>query len=257
MLGAVTLIPVPGIPEVQTGDDLAKMIMASLDDNNLALQDKDVVVVAQKIVSKAEGRLVKLDHVVASQASVELANQLNVDPRKVEIILSESESIVRSRPATGPEDKGLLITKTLHGFICANAGVDESNTGAQEILVTLPVAPDTSAHLLRTELEKKYGCEIGVIITDTFGRPWRLGETNVCIGLSGVPALVDLAGLTDRDGRTLNVSMPAFGDEIAAASGLVSAKSKGLPVTLVRGLDWSVSDQTAQSLLRNEKESVI
>jgi len=152
--------------------------------------------------------------------------------------------------------KGLLITKTLHGFICANAGVDESNTGAEEVIITLPIDPDASAEKIRSTLEKRFNCEIGVIVTDTFGRPWRLGEVNVCIGLSGVPALLDLMGLPDRDGRIMNVSMPALGDEIAAASGLVSAKSKGLPVTLLRGLDWKASEQTGQSFLRPEKESV-
>ena len=256
MLGTVTLTALPGIPEVQSGDDLAGLIVNSLEKAKLQLQAHDVVVIAQKVVSKAEGRAVSLKDVVASPKSIDLANELNVDARKVEVILAESASIVRTRAAAGPDEKGLLITKTLHGFICANAGVDESNTGAEEVIITLPIDPDASAEKIRSTLEKRFNCEIGVIVTDTFGRPWRLGEVNVCIGLSGVPALLDLMGLPDRDGRIMNVSMPALGDEIAAASGLVSAKSKGLPVTLLRGLDWKASEQTGQSFLRPEKESV-
>ena len=184
MLDTVTLTALPGIPEVQSGDDLAGLIVNSLEKAKLQLQAHDVVVIAQKVVSKAEGRAVSLKDVVASPKSIDLANELNVDARKVEVILAESASIVRTRAAAGPDEKGLLITKTLHGFICANAGVDESNTGAEEVIITLPIDPDASAEKIRSTLEKRFNCEIGVIVTDTFGRPWRLGEVNVCIGLS-------------------------------------------------------------------------
>ena len=256
-MNAVTLTALPGLPEVRDGDDLARIIATSLEESGICLRAKDVLVIAQKVVSKAEGRSVRLEDVVASPRAAELGAELNVDPRKVEVILGESQAVLRKRTAAGsPRDKGLLITKTKHGFICANSGVDESNTGAADTLVTLPVDPDASAHSIRARLEQQFACEIGVIITDTFGRPWRLGEINVCIGLSGVPAFVELLGQADRDGRILNVSTPALGDEIAAASGLVSAKSEGVPVTLVRGLDWQCSEQTAQSLLRPDKESV-
>lgn len=252
----VRLMSLPGMPEVGEGDDLARLIWQAAGRAGWALQSGDVLVIAQKVVSKAEGRITRLQDVEPSQRAFELAREMNTDPRKVQVVLNDSAKVIRVRPPLGPHETGVIITETHSGFICANAGVDESNTGREGIAISLPEDPDKSARNIRRTLMELSGTDLGIIISDTFGRPWRIGETNVAIGLAGVPALVDLRGSHDRDGRVLKGSRPAFADEVAAASGLVSDKVAGIPVTLVRGLRFLPDDGSASDLIRSHQENL-
>lgn len=247
------LIALAGVPVVAPGDDLAALTMAALAHSDVRLQQDDVLVVAQKIVSKAEGRAVELRTVEPSTRAVELAREINKDPRLVELILSETKRIVRS----GPD---VLIVEHRLGFIGANAGVDQSNVGPQdgvERALLLPHDPDASAEALHTALEKNHGVRIGVIINDSFGRPWRLGTTGVALGCAGLPALKDLRGRPDLLGRPLRVSVSAFADEIAAAASLLMGQGdEGRPIVLVRGLDWHEPASPASTLLRPADEDL-
>ncbi len=219
----IELLPVRGLPEIRAGDDLAALIV-----ERIALAEHDVVVVAQKVISKVEGRIVRLDEIEASAKAHELAGDER-DPREVEAVLREAKRIVRER---GP----LVIAETRHGFICASAGVDHSNAPEPGTLVLLPVDPDASARLLRERLREVAGVRVGVIVTDSFGRPFRQGTTDVAIGVAGVPAMLDLRGTTDRIGYVLRSSRVAIADEIAAAADLARGKAEGVPVVVVRGL---------------------
>jgi coenzyme F420-0:L-glutamate ligase / coenzyme F420-1:gamma-L-glutamate ligase len=219
----IQLLPVIGLPEIREGDDLAALIAELIE-----LERGDVVVVAQKVVSKVEGRVLRLDELEASAKARELAGDER-DPREVEAVLREAKRIVRER---GP----LVIAETRHGFICASAGVDHSNAPEPGMLVLLPVDPDASARLLRGRLLEVTGVEVGVIVTDSFGRPFRQGTTDVAIGIAGTPALVDLRGTTDRIGYELRSSRVAVADEIAGAADLARGKAEGVPVVVVRGL---------------------
>ena len=219
----IQLLPVVGLPEIRQEDDLAALVVERID-----LEDGDVAVIAQKVVSKVEGRVVRIDELEASAKARELAGDER-DPREVEAILREAKRIVRER---GP----LVIAETQHGFICASAGVDHSNAPEPGTLVLLPVDPDASARRLRDRLLELSGAEIGVIVTDSFGRPFRQGTTDVAIGIAGVPALVDLRGTTDRIGYVLRSSRIAIADEIAGAADLARGKADGVPVVIVRGL---------------------
>jgi len=237
----VELFAVPGLPEVKKGDDLAALIIQAITDMDEVLYPHDVVIVAQKIVSKSEGQLLPLEAFSPSEQAQTIADDIGKDPRKVEAILSQSERILRMR-AQVPE--GLLITRHKKGWICANAGIDQSNLGEdkENWLLLLPQDPDTSAAKLRDALETGFSASpIGVIISDSFGRPWRQGQVNIALGLASVPAVVDWRTRTDGNGRTLRATMPAFADELAASSGLLSLKDAGLPVIVVRGLDWQAS----------------
>ena len=231
----IQLLPVIGLPEIREGDDLAALV-ADL----IGLESGDVVVVAQKVVSKAEGRVVRLDELEASAKARELAGDER-DPREVEAVLREAKRIVRER---GP----LVIAETRHGFICASAGVDHSNAPEPGMLVLLPEDPDASARLLRERLLEVTGVEVGVIVTDSFGRPFRQGTTDVAIGIAGTPALVDLRGTTDRIGYELRSSRVAVADEIAGAADLARGKADGVPVVVVRGLRLE-GDGTAQEIV--------
>ena len=219
----IQLLPVVGLPEIRQGDDLAALVVERID-----LEDGDVAVIAQKVVSKVEGRVVRIDELEASAKARELAGDER-DPREVEVILQEAKRIVRER---GP----LVIAETRHGFICASAGVDHSNAPEPGTLVLLPVDPDASARRLRDRLLELRGVEVGVIVTDSFGRPFRQGTTDVAIGIAGVPAFVDLRGTTDRIGYVLRSSRVAIADEIAGAADLARGKAEGVPVVVVRGL---------------------
>ena len=219
----IQLLPVVGLPEIRQGDDLAALVVERID-----LEDGDVAVIAQKVVSKVEGRVVRIDELEASAKARELAGDER-DPREVEAILREAKRIVRER---GP----LVIAETRHGFICASAGVDHSNAPEPGTLVLLPVDPDASARRLRDRLLELCGVEVGVIVTDSFGRPFRQGTTDVAIGIAGVPAFVDLRGTTDRIGYVLRSSRVAIADEIAGAADLARGKAEGVPVVVVRGL---------------------
>ena len=216
------VIPLAGIPEVNEGADLAALVVAAVD-----LEDDDVVVLAQKVVSKAEGRVVRLDDIEPSARARELAGDL--DPRRVEAILRESVDVVRVRPP-------LVIAETRHGFICASAGVDSSNAPAQGMLVLLPEDPDASAARIRERLRELTGRTVGVLVTDSFGRPWRQGTTDVAIGAAGLPVVLDLRGQRDRVGYELHGTLIAVADEIAGAAELVMGKIEGIPGAVVRGL---------------------
>jgi coenzyme F420-0:L-glutamate ligase/coenzyme F420-1:gamma-L-glutamate ligase len=231
----IQLIPVAGLPEIRRGDDLAALVVERIE-----LENGDVVVVAQKVVSKLEGRVVRIDELEASTRARELAGDER-DPREVEAVLREAKRIVRER---GP----LVIAETRHGFICASAGVDHSNAPEEGTLVLLPVDPDASARRLRERLLELGEAVVGVIVTDSFGRPFRQGTTDVAIGVAGVPALVDLRGTTDRIGYVLQSSRIAIADEIAAAADLARGKAEGVPVVVVRGLRLE-GDGSAQEIV--------
>ena len=231
----ISLLPVPGLPEIQAGDDLGALIAARAE-----LADGDVVVVAQKAVSKAEGRIVRIDELEPSAKAVELAGDER-DPREVEAVLREAKRIVRER---GP----LVIAETQHGFICASAGVDHSNAPEPGTLVLLPLDPDASARELRQRLRELTGRTVGVVVTDSFGRPFRQGTTDVALGVAGIPALLDLRGTTDRVGYVLRSSRVAIADEIAAAADLARGKAEGVPVVIVRGLALD-GDGTGQEIV--------
>jgi len=216
------ILPLEGIPEVAKGDDIAELVVRAVE-----LEDHDVVVLAQKIVSKAEGRVVRLDDIEPSPRAVELAGDL--DPRRVEAILREAVEVVRVRPP-------LIIAETRHGFICASAGVDSSNAPEQGMLVLLPDDPDASAARVRDRIRELTGRVVGVLVTDSFGRPWRQGTTDVAIGAAGLPVVLDLRGQRDRVGYELHATMIAVADEIAAAAELVMGKVEGIPGAVVRGL---------------------
>ena len=251
----VEAIAVLGIPDVQPGADLAAQIITALDQQNETLQDGDILVIAHKVVSKSEGKVIDLEQVEASQEAHELAELLNKKPAKIEVILQESTRIVRTRKLPN-QDEGLIITQHKQGFICANAAVDESNVDQPNHVITLPDDPDASARSLCKNLEDNAGVGLGVVITDTFGRPWRMGLVNVAIGLANVPSKVDLAGENDAYGRELRVTVPALADELAAASGLLMSKEGKKPVILFRGVNWQPTNSSASDLLRPATEDL-
>jgi coenzyme F420-0:L-glutamate ligase/coenzyme F420-1:gamma-L-glutamate ligase len=219
----LTISPVRGLPELREGDDLAGMIAERAE-----LQERDVVVVAQKAISKIEGRVVRLDEVEPSSRAEELAG--DGDPRRVEVILGEAKRVVRSRGS-------LLITETHHGFVCASSGVDASNAPEQGTVVLLPVDPDASAARLRSSLRELTGQEVGVVVSDSFGRPWRQGTTDVAVGAAGIEVLRDLEGERDPAGYELKSTVIAVADEIAGAAELVMGKLDRTPVAIVRGVN--------------------
>jgi coenzyme F420-0:L-glutamate ligase / coenzyme F420-1:gamma-L-glutamate ligase len=219
----LTISPVRGLPELREGDDLAGMIAERAE-----LQDGDVVVVAQKAISKIEGRVVLLDEVEPSARARELAG--DGDPRRVEVILGEAKRVVRNQGS-------LLITETRHGFICASSGVDASNAPEPGTVVLLPVDPDASAAKLRSALRELTGCDVGVVVSDSFGRPWRQGTTDIAVGAAGIETLRDLKGERDPNGYELKSTVIAVADEIAGAAELVFGKLDRVPVAIVRGLD--------------------
>jgi len=245
------LLALPGIPMVREGDDLAALIIAAL--NGKEVHSGDVLVVAQKIVSKAEGRAVDLASVTPSVEAQVLATEVGKDPRLVEVILGESVRVVRSRP-------NLIIVEHRLGFVMANAGVDHSNVAATDgvdRVLLLPRDPDASAEALRAKLEQRYGVPIGVIISDSFGRAWRRGTCGVAIGAAGLPSLIDMRGQPDLFGRTLEVTVVGFADEIAAAASLLQGQAADAqPVVLVRGRDWSASPVSAAVLVRSAEEDL-
>jgi coenzyme F420-0:L-glutamate ligase/coenzyme F420-1:gamma-L-glutamate ligase len=216
-----------GLPEVRPGDDLARLIGDAIEASGLGLAEGDILVVTHKIVSKAEGRLVRLTEVEPSVLAVEIGERFGKDPRQVEVVLRESRRIVRM-------DRGVIVSETAHGFVCANAGVDASNV-APETVCLLPVDPDASAATLRESLTARFGVAPGVVVSDSFGRPWRVGIVNVAIGVAGLPPLADYRGQTDAAGYELHVSVLAIADELAAAAELVMNKLDARPVVLVRG----------------------
>ncbi len=236
-----------GLPMVQHGDDVAALIIAAVESAGARLDTHDVVIIAQKIISKAEGRLFVLDDVEVSAEAAKLAQETEKDPRVVELILQESKRIVRSRP-------GLIIAEHRLGFIMANAGIDMSNTGGpsgKECALLLPLDSDVSASAIKAKLDQHFGAEVGVVINDSFGRPWRHGTMGVAIGAAGLPSIIDLRGEPDLDGRELLVSISGFADEIAAGASLLMGQgNEGRPVVVAKGLRWQEPEAPVAALIR-------
>ena len=236
----MNVLPVTGLPEIREGDDLAAMTAERVE-----LEDGDVLVVAQKVVSKAEGRVVRLEEIEPSERALELAN--DDDPRRTEAILREAAEIVRIRPP-------LLIVQTRHGFTCASAGVDASNAPEPGMLVLLPLDPDASAARIRDRVREHTGKTVGVVVSDSFGRPWRMGTTDVAIGSAGIRVLEDLRGTKDRIGYELRSTQIAIADELAGAAQLVMGKADGIPVAVIRGLDVAGDGAAVELVMPPERD---
>lgn len=239
----IEVIGVTGLPEIKPGDDLARLFLDAWRRENRSLVDGDVIVFTQKVVSKAEGCIVSLSGVEPSPIASTFAHRYDKDSRLVELALREARRIVRM-------DRGVLITETQHGFVCANSGVDGSNVGSSDAATTLPQHPDLSAEELRRALEDATGQRVAVIISDTFGRPWREGVVNVAIGVSGLKPLQDYRGRTDSDGRSLASTVIAVADELAAAAELVMGKLERIPAAVIRGFEFTPGGDGARPLLR-------
>jgi coenzyme F420-0:L-glutamate ligase/coenzyme F420-1:gamma-L-glutamate ligase len=243
--GTVSVIPLEGLPELVESEDLGLLLHAAAGAAG-GLQDGDVVVVAQKAVSKVEGRVVRLTDVEPSAQALELAGE-GGDARRAEVILRESREVVRSRPP-------LVIAETRHGFVCASAGVDASNTPGEGILVLLPVDPDASARRLRARLTGLSGVDVGVIVSDSFGRAWRQGTTDVALGVAGISPLRDLRGTTDASGHLLESTQIAIADEIAGAAELVLGKARRVPAAIVRGVDARGDGSAVDLVMPRERD---
>jgi coenzyme F420-0:L-glutamate ligase/coenzyme F420-1:gamma-L-glutamate ligase len=238
----VRISPITGIKRVEHGDELGEIIVRALRSNRFELVDGDIVVVTQKIVSKSEGRLAKLDEVKPSKEAAVLGAELGKDPRMVELVLRESKRVVR-------KGHGVLITETKHGFVCANSGIDMSNVEAGYAAL-LPLDPDASARRIRESMEKTTAKRLAVIVTDTFGRPWREGQTDLAIGCSGIVPTERLAGRKDPYGFVLKVTQPAVVDEVAGAAELVMKKLSLVPVAIVRGVKYRRGEPGVRSMIR-------
>lgn len=245
-VNALTLYALPGIGEVQAGDSLSKLALEALSRGGHRLQPGDILVIAQKIVSKAEGRRILLADIEPTERAVALGAAADKDPRVMELVLRESRAVLRVK-------RGVVIVEHRLGFVMANAGVDRSNVGpaGDEYALLLPEAPDASAARLRDELRMACGIDIGVVINDSFGRAWRNGVTGVAIGVAGVPALIDMRGTSDRDGRELKVTEIAAADELAAAASLLMGQAgEGTPVVLARGFPYAPRESSIAELIR-------
>jgi coenzyme F420-0:L-glutamate ligase/coenzyme F420-1:gamma-L-glutamate ligase len=242
-LPELRIIGLPGIPIVTPGMDVATLIHQAATAASFALQVGDILVVTQKVVSKAEGHLIVLRDITPSALAHSFAQQWGKDPRHVEVVLQQSRRIVKM-------DRGVLITETHHGFICANAGVDQSNIEGAEVVAVLPPDPDASARAIRQALHTRLGFDLAVIISDTFGRPWRDGLVNVAIGLSGMEAIKDYTGQLDAQGYELRVTALAIADELAAAAELVMNKLDNVPVAIIRGYEYPRGEGSLTQLVR-------
>jgi coenzyme F420-0:L-glutamate ligase/coenzyme F420-1:gamma-L-glutamate ligase len=247
----LTLSALPGIPEVTAGADLAALVLAALERAGKGLHNGDVLVIAQKIVSKSEGRAMRLADVTPSARAQELGRKADRDPRLVELILRESREVLRVKP-------GVLIVEHRLGFVMASAGIDQSNVPGEEgSVLLLPEDPDASARRLREDLMRKTRADVGTVINDSFGRAWRNGVAGVAIGVAGIPALVDLRGRADRGGRALKVTQVAAADEIASAASLLMGQAEeGLPVVLARGFPYAHRTSAASELVRPRAEDL-
>ncbi len=242
----IEIIAVAGIPEVRSGDRLGDLIATACQAQETPIEHCDVVVVTQKVVSKAEGRVVKLSSVKPSALACQFADGSGRDPRLVELVLRESRAIVKMEP-----DRGILITETKHGLVCANAGIDASNVEGDDAVTLLPEDPDASARTIERDLRRAARVdELAVIVSDTFGRPWREGQVNFAIGVSGLAPFQDYRGSDDTFGNALRVTRIASVDELAAASELVMGKVAKVPAALIRGVSYTHSDDGSQTLIR-------
>ncbi|MSQ41483.1 MAG: coenzyme F420-0:L-glutamate ligase [Dehalococcoidia bacterium] len=237
------VIGITGIPLVRAGDDLAALILEAAAAQATPLADGDALVVTQRVVSKAEGRVVPLDNFEPSPFARDFAQRMEKDPRLVEAVLRESTRVVR-------QVGGVLITQTRHGYICANAGVDASNVGGQDLVSLLPLNPDASCRRIRDAARARLGVDLGVVMTDTFGRPWREGHTNVAIGVAGLRPLRSYIGMPDMDGRELRVTTICVADELAAAAELVMGKVDAVPAAIVRGYRFERGEGSSAELVR-------
>lgn len=250
-MGKLTVEALAGLPEIVAGDDLAQMIVAAASTTPVSIEDGDVVVIAQKAVSKSEGRSRRLTEISPSQKAYELAQLNGKDPRLVQVILDESSHLLREGPVT--------VARTQHGFVCANAGVDSSNAGKEGEVVLLPLDPDGSARRIRERIYKLIGLRPAVLISDSFGRPWRTGQTDVALGLAGLVPLDDWRGKHDTNGRKLAATVVAVADQVASTADLARAKDSGEPVVLVRGLGHLVTDDDglgAKALMRERSKDL-
>ncbi len=244
--GEVRILPLAVDGEIRPGDSLSGKLLAAAKSARLRFQDGDILVVKHKVVSKAEGALVALDEVHPSASSRAWGRRFGVDSRVTELALRESRRVVRRK-------RNVLITETRHGFVCANSGVDVSNVDGGRHAVLLPKDPDRSAGRLRAELKKKLGVEIAVIVSDSFGRPWREGLTEVAIGVAGMRPLIDYRGRRDPHGYSLHATVDAVADELACAAGLVCGKLAGTPACIIRGLAYRRGNGSARQLIRSAK----
>jgi len=244
----IEIIAVSGLPEVVEGDNLSTMIYDAVRGQCVDLEDGDVIVVAQKIVSKSEGAVVDLQMVTPSKQAHALAETVKKDPRLVEVILQQSSQIVRAAP-------GVLITETIHGLVCANSGVDSSNSAQDDQVIILPPDPDKSARGLKSGLEKRFGVRLGIVVSDSFGRPWREGSTNIAVGIAGFEPLEDARGLGDDHGRVLHATVVAVADELASAAQLVMGEFGGVPAAIVRGARITSSDSAGAGLLQRSSKT--
>ena len=242
-MSTIAIIPIPGVPQIKPGDDLPAILLKAIDDAKVGLKDGDILVMCQKIVSKAEGAVVDLRTVTPSPFAIQIADMWEKDPRMVEVVLTESSRIVRMK-------NGVVITESKHGWVCANSGVDASNTIADDIVILLPEDPDASARQIRLTIEQQRHIAVGVIITDTFGRPWRDGLVEFALGVSGLDPLDDQRGEEDLQGRELHHTVIAVADELAAAAGLLMEKSAAMPAVLIRGYRFKPADVGSEALKR-------
>ncbi len=237
------VIGVEGLPEIRIGDDLGRLIVEAAARQRTPLREQDCLVVSQKVISKAEGRVVRLAEVSPSPAALAMAQELGRDPRLIELILGESKRVVRM-------DKGVLIVETRHGWICANGGVDQSNVDLDAASL-LPEDPDRSARALRDRIRQLTGLDLGIVVSDTFGRPWREGLTNVAIGISGIEPIRSYLGERDPAGHVLQATLLAVADELAGAAEPVMGKLSRIPAAIVRGLDLERTEGGSKPLLRD------
>ena len=245
----IRILPLRGAPEAQPGDDIAAMALDAAATSGVRLRAGDILVITQKVVSKAEGLLVDLKTVEPSDIALRYARQWGRDPRQVEVVLRESVRIVRM-------DRGLIIAQTHHGYVCANAGVDASNVPGEEVVCLLPRDPDASAAKARAELERRTGVELAVIISDSFGRPWRQGIVNVALGVAGIAPLADYRGQPDDFGRIMNSSVMAVADEIASAAELATGKIERTPFVVVRGYPYQRAEGSGAQILMNPADDL-
>ena len=238
----IEIFPLAGLPELKPGDDIAGAIIQAAREQDIRIVAEDIFVVAQKIVSKTEGRIVRLDSITPSERARAWAERWSKDARVVELVLREAKRIVRM-------ERGVIIAETGHGFVCANAGVDVSNTEPGTAIL-LPQDPDQSAHALHSRLREAYACHVGVIISDTFGRAWREGLVNVALGAAGLSPLIDYRGMPDVHGRPLQATVIAIADELAAAAGLVMGKAERIPIAIIRGVRIAARSGTGADLIR-------
>jgi len=232
-----------GIPSIKEGDDLGKIIAETASNRDLSLEDGDVIIVAQKIISKSEGRIVDLREITPSPFAKKIARHTRKDPRRVEVILDETREIIKMKGHH-------LITETYHGFVCANAGVDKSNIEGARYISTLPRDSDVSARIIRRRIKRLTGADVAVIISDTFGRPWRIGQTNLAIGIAGMRPLLDHRGRKDMYGRVLRLTVMAVADELASTGELVLRKSDKTPVALIRGYRYTKGRGSVKEIIR-------